>query len=67
MQTETTSWALAVITYHLLSKPDVLKKLTQELEGVIDDPKHLPSWTVLEKLPYLDGVVQVRLDRGSPP
>lgn len=64
--TETTSWALAVITYHLLTKPDVLAKLTQELETVVTDSRQLPTWPVLETLPYLGAVIQegLRLSYG---
>lgn len=64
--TETTSWALAVITYHLLSKPHLLSKLKAELEATVKDPTDLPQWTVLEKLPYLGAVIQegLRLSYG---
>ncbi|KAL6169013.1 hypothetical protein ACJQWK_05373 [Exserohilum turcicum] len=64
--TETTSWALAVITYHLLSNPPLLAKLTRELETVVTDPRHLPGWTQLETLPYLGAVIQegLRLSYG---
>ncbi|KAL2207483.1 cytochrome P450 [Sarocladium strictum] len=64
--TETTSWALAVITYHLLTKPELLAKLRKELNEAIDDPLRLPSWTSLEKLPYLGAVLQegLRLSYG---
>ncbi|KAK1707210.1 cytochrome P450 [Colletotrichum lupini] len=64
--TETTSWALGVITYHLLTKPHLLKKLQDELKAVVDDPKHLPGWTSLENLPYLGAVLQegLRLSYG---
>ncbi|KAF5019111.1 hypothetical protein F66182_8880 [Fusarium sp. NRRL 66182] len=64
--TETTSWALAVITYFLLSQPETLTKLQAELGPVVDDPCHLPSWTALEQLPYLGAVVQegLRLSYG---
>ncbi|KAF1941458.1 cytochrome P450 [Clathrospora elynae] len=64
--TETTSWAMSVMTYHLLRKPEVLAKLTQELEAVVQDPKHLPGWLVLETLPYLGAVIQegLRLSYG---
>ncbi|GKT93880.1 cytochrome P450 oxidoreductase [Colletotrichum tofieldiae] len=64
--TETTSWALAVITYHLLTKPQLLEKLQDELKSVVDDPKHLPGWTSLEGLPYLGAVLQegLRLSYG---
>ncbi|XEV07013.1 hypothetical protein FSHL1_012300 [Fusarium sambucinum] len=64
--TETTSWALAVITYFLLSQPETMSKLRAELSTVVDDPRHLPSWTTLEKLPYLGSVVNegLRLSYG---
>ncbi|KAK1997559.1 cytochrome P450 [Colletotrichum falcatum] len=64
--TETTSWALAVITYHLLTKPELLARLQDELRTVVDDPKRLPSWTALEGLPYLGAVLQegLRLSYG---
>jgi cytochrome P450 len=64
--TETTSWALAVITFHLLDKPRLLEKLTQELRNGVEDPSHLPAWTNLEDLPYLGAVIQegLRLSYG---
>ncbi|KAM0327101.1 hypothetical protein ACHAQA_006229 [Verticillium albo-atrum] len=64
--TETTSWALAVITYHLLDKPELLTKLRKELSEVVKDTRHLPAWTVLEKLPYLGAVINegLRLSYG---
>ncbi|KAL7936142.1 cytochrome P450 [Trichoderma chlorosporum] len=64
--TETTSWTLAVITYHLLTQPEILKKLTNELRSVVDDPKSLPSWSTLEQLPYLNAVATegLRLSYG---
>jgi cytochrome P450 len=64
--TETTSWALSVMTYHLLTKPELLAKLTAELQTVVKDPQQLPDWTVLETLPYLGAVIQegLRLSYG---
>ncbi|KAL1609360.1 hypothetical protein SLS59_001726 [Nothophoma quercina] len=64
--TETTSWAMAVITYHLLTKPELLNKLRNELQAVVKDPKQLPAWTELENLPYLGAVIQegLRLSYG---
>jgi hypothetical protein len=64
--TETTSWALAVMTYHLLTKPELLAKLSRELETVVEDPTQLPPWGVLEALPYLGAVIQegLRLSYG---
>lgn len=65
--TVTASWALSIITFHLLTKPGMLAKLTKELEEAIDDPRHLPAWNILETLPYLYGVVQegLRLSYGN--
>lgn len=64
--TETTSWALSVMTYHLLTKPEILAKLTREIQTVVEDPNHLPAWPVLETLPYLGAVIQegLRLSYG---
>lgn len=66
--TETTASALAVITYHLLTKPHLLVKLTAELErfGITKSPRELPAFPDLEKLPYLGAVIQegLRLSYG---
>ncbi|KAK7952551.1 cytochrome P450 [Apiospora aurea] len=66
--TETTSWALAVITYHLLEKPHLLEKLRRELleAGAGKESRQLPAWTELEKLPFLGAVIQegLRLSYG---
>lgn len=47
--TETTAGALALITYHLLSRPELLAKLRAELEayGAADSPRELPSYPEL--------------------
>ncbi|KZL87543.1 cytochrome p450 oxidoreductase [Colletotrichum incanum] len=55
--TETTSFTLTVITFYLLTKPEILEKLTQELRTVVEDPEHLPSWLTLEALPYFSAVI----------
>ncbi|KAI1141441.1 cytochrome P450 [Hypoxylon sp. FL0543] len=64
--TETTSWTLAVITYHLLSKPELLARLKKEVEQVVDDPQHLPPLRVLEGMTYMEAVIQegLRLSYG---
>ncbi|KUI69327.1 Trichodiene oxygenase [Cytospora mali] len=66
--TETTAAALAVITYHLLTKPELLAKLSAELEtySAGRDPRELPSFPELEKMPYLGAVIQegLRLSYG---
>ncbi|KAF3062236.1 Trichodiene oxygenase [Daldinia childiae] len=63
----TTTWALTVITYHILNKPEILANLTQELNKIVDDPQHLPPLSLLESLPYLAGVIQegLRLSYGA--
>ncbi|KAG4032396.1 hypothetical protein MFRU_007g02990 [Monilinia fructicola] len=64
--TETVSWALTVITFHLLSNPEMLEKLTVELNGAMDTSGQLPSWATLEHLPYLSSVIYegLRLSYG---
>ncbi|KAI0889423.1 cytochrome P450 [Annulohypoxylon maeteangense] len=64
--TETGSWTLSVITYFLLSQPQTLAKLADELHNAIPDPTNLPPWAELERLPYLYAVVQegLRLSYG---
>jgi cytochrome P450 len=37
--TETTAWALAVMTYHLKTRPEVLDKLTREIQEVVHDSR----------------------------
>lgn len=66
--TETTSLALSVCTFYLLRHPHILEKIRAELSEVTTDPKQLPSWATLEKLPYLSASIMeaLRLNYGSP-
>jgi len=50
---ETTALILAVLSFHLVSNPDVLAKLRKELETVMPDPNTPITWQQLEQLPYL--------------
>jgi cytochrome P450 len=50
---ETTAQILAVLSYYLISNPDVLEKLRKELETVMPDPNTPVKWQQLEQLPYL--------------
>jgi cytochrome P450 len=50
--TDTTAATLSALTYHLLSNPNVLKKLRDELETAMPDPNESPTLKV-ETLPYL--------------
>ncbi|KAI1094246.1 cytochrome P450 [Rostrohypoxylon terebratum] len=65
--TETGSWALTVLTFYMLSQPETFAKLTDELRSAVPDPLDLPSWSELERLPYLSAVVQesFRLAHGG--
>lgn len=55
--TETTSWVLSVLTYHLLANPEILARLTQELAMKVESPTALPTWSTLENMPYLTAVL----------
>lgn len=63
--TETTSWTLAVVTFHMLSKPQVLDRLNEELRAAVPYARNL-SWASLEKLPFLNAVIMegLRLSYG---
>jgi cytochrome P450 len=64
--TETAAWALSVMTFYLLSMPEVLQQLKVELDTAIPDPQKMPPWKELERLPYLSAVIQegLRLSIG---
>ncbi|KAK7450776.1 trichodiene oxygenase [Colletotrichum acutatum] len=66
--TETTASALSVCTYHLLRNPDVVEKIKAELLSVTTDPKEIPTWATLEKLPYFSASIMeaLRMGYGSP-
>ncbi|KAH7333388.1 cytochrome P450 [Rhexocercosporidium sp. MPI-PUGE-AT-0058] len=64
--TLTTAWSLSVTTYHLLTRPNVLRRLRAELETAIPDADQYVPLSALEKLPYLTACVQegLRLSCG---
>lgn len=45
--------ALSVAMYYILSQPQTLEKLSAELRPCFKDPSRIPSWSSLERLPYL--------------
>lgn len=55
------------MTYHILANPEIFNTLSQELKEVIPNPRNLPHWATLEKLPYLSSVVLegLRLSYGA--
>lgn len=62
----TTSWALAVASFHIINTPSIFLKLRAELVEAIPDPSAPPGWTELEQLSYLNGCVKegIRLAYG---
>ncbi|KAL1636528.1 hypothetical protein SLS56_001113 [Neofusicoccum ribis] len=62
--TETTATCLGVLTVFVLDDPDVHAKLTKELVDAIPDASKLPPLQVLERLPYLTGVIREGLRLG---
>ncbi|KAI7777790.1 hypothetical protein LA080_003067 [Diaporthe eres] len=66
--TMTTANALNSITYHVLSQPECLARLREELRAALTDPSAIRSSADLERLPYLTAVVTegLRLSKGPP-
>jgi cytochrome P450 len=62
--THTGSWCLTILTFHLLSKPELLKRLKDELKSVMPEPDSKPTLQELEKLPFLTGVLKEGLRLG---
>lgn len=55
--TGTTSWTMALATFHLLENPSILRKLKDELKTVDPDGQgHAPVAT-LQTLPYLTAII----------
>lgn len=51
---ETTAWTLALCTVHLISNPDMMSRLSEELKGVLKDGTvEGVTEAELEVLPYL--------------
>lgn len=62
--TLTTSWAISLATFHLLNRPETLRRLRDELFEAIPDPYEVVPLSKLENLPYLRGVVNESLRLG---
>ncbi|KAE9378827.1 putative cytochrome P450 [Stipitochalara longipes BDJ] len=56
--TETTSWCLSVVTFHLLDKPSILQNLREELVQAIPDPEDMVPVEKLHQVPYLTTCIQ---------
>jgi cytochrome P450 len=61
--TETTAWALSVLTFYLLSNPEVMAKLRTELNSAIPDVSARVAIRDLEKLSYL--VCRATMNRSA--
>ncbi|KAK1143049.1 hypothetical protein N8T08_007113 [Aspergillus melleus] len=64
---ETTKWALSVGGFHIINNPRLYRRLREELESAIPDPKNIPPLKELERLPYLTACIQesIRLSYGT--
>ncbi|RYP09745.1 hypothetical protein DL764_001080 [Monosporascus ibericus] len=59
---DTTKTTLALSTFHILANPHVLERLREELkDGIPDVNAPAPSVPELERLPYLNAIVQESL------
>ncbi|KAL9019971.1 MAG: hypothetical protein Q9185_002761 [Variospora sp. 1 TL-2023] len=54
---QSTTIVLSNIVYHLVKQPHIAKRLQEEVMANVPDPAQLPSWPILEKLPYLSAVI----------
>lgn len=65
--TLTTSWTLAIATFHLLNDPSTLRKLRDDLFTALPDPHAVVPLAELEQIPYLRAVVKesLRLSFGT--
>lgn len=55
---DTSSTTITYILWELSRRPDILKKLQAELDEAMPDSKAIPDISVLNELPYLNGVVK---------
>ncbi|KAK8022519.1 cytochrome P450 [Apiospora rasikravindrae] len=53
-----TGRTLHFITFYLLSNPHMRARLEEELKGELKDPGERPTWSQLEKLPYLQALIK---------
>ncbi|KAH9205912.1 cytochrome P450 [Leptodontidium sp. 2 PMI_412] len=64
---DTTAATIVITHFHILDNPHVLKKLRLELVAAIPDPLIPAKLSIVERLPYLNAVVQegLRLSYGA--
>ncbi|KAJ2931049.1 hypothetical protein H1R20_g6052, partial [Candolleomyces eurysporus] len=55
---DTSSTTITYIVWELSQRPDILKKLQAELDEAMPDSRGIPDISILQELPYLNGVVK---------
>ncbi|KAF7556158.1 hypothetical protein G7Z17_g1634 [Cylindrodendrum hubeiense] len=63
---DTTAMAMVNVMYYLLKHPDILKKLREEVDAVVDADEVVTPYDKVKHLPYLQAVLNESL-RISPP
>lgn len=63
--TETSGYALGLITFYILQNPDVLRRLKDELNSVDQGPNEILEYRRLRELPYLVSLICVRPSIGT--
>ena len=57
--TVSTARTLDFITYYILARPEIEKRLREELKDVMADyPTKMPTWSQLEELRYLQALIK---------
>lgn len=60
--TMTTAGTMNFLVYHVMSNPDIRKRLVDELLPVMKDyPEKKPTWADLEKLVYFQAIIKESL------
>ena len=54
----TTAYTLQAALFQLLANPSIFEKLKAEITTALPDPHEVPSYSQVEKLPFLSAVVQ---------
>ncbi|KAI9802539.1 MAG: hypothetical protein M1833_001611 [Piccolia ochrophora] len=55
---DTTGNAMTIAAFHVISNESIYRRLCKELEGTFPDPSLPLHFLILEKLPYLTGVIK---------
>lgn len=64
--TDTTAAALAVTLHHLLQRPEMYRKLQNEVQSVMSGLNSIPKIQSLDTLPFLDACIKEGLRLSCP-